>query len=210
MLGVSLGDEEVSRFMVYLEELKHWNRKMNLTSITSDREIITRHFLDSLTPCRLLRESFRESIKLLDIGSGAGFPGIPLKIALPELSVLLMESTEKKVFFMRHVIRRLMLGGAVEAVHARAEDEGIIERYSGSFDCVISRALTGLEEFLALARPYLSEGGLVIAMKGPEVVNEIGPADRVEGMEFAGLREAPVPFTDMKTILTVFRKVPVS
>ncbi len=200
-LGVVLGDEELSRFMAYLDELKAWNRKINLTSLFSEREIVLRHFLDSLTPYSVIKKS----TSLLDIGSGAGFPGIPLKIVLPELRVVLMESTAKKVFFMRHVIRRLGLGRTIEALHARAEDRGVVERYRGRFECVISRALAGLPVFLRLARPYLKEGGLVVAMKGPGVVKELGSIREMEGFVFEGTREVSVPFTERRTVLVLFR-----
>ncbi|MEK7828169.1 MAG: 16S rRNA (guanine(527)-N(7))-methyltransferase RsmG, partial [Deltaproteobacteria bacterium] len=100
-LGLAIGDKELSSFLSYLKELKEWNKKINLTAITDDKDIIIRHFLDSLTLASFL--SGKET--LLDIGSGAGFPGIPLNIVIPDLKITLMDSVNKKVIFMRHIIR---------------------------------------------------------------------------------------------------------
>src|SRR3972149_4880003 len=151
-LGVTLDEKKLSNFGVYLDEIKKWNEKMNLTSITEETEIVTRHFLDSLTPL-----SFLTGIeKVLDIGSGAGFPGIPLKIAAPSMGVTLMESTEKKIFFLRHIIRTLQLPIA-ETLFARAEDKAIISMRGGAFGWVISRALSGIDAFLAPKRGHPSE-----------------------------------------------------
>ena len=113
----SISQEEISRFDIYLRELKAWNEKFNLTAIKEDREIVIKHFLDSLTPLRLIKPG---SI-LLDIGSGAGFPGIPLKIVEPSLNITLIDSVNKKVTFMKHIIEELGLSG-IEAIHTRAED----------------------------------------------------------------------------------------
>src|SRR4030067_2642864 len=125
-LGVALDDRSVSAFMAYLRELKAWNRKINLTSIDEDEDIIVRHFLDSLTVCRFLTGAER----LLDIGSGAGFPGLPIKIAMPGTDVVLLDTVTKKVHFIRHMIRTLGLqaNGAVEAVSARVEEGAMLEK----------------------------------------------------------------------------------
>ena len=138
-LGVALGEDQLELFLTYIEELTRWNRKINLTKITDPSKIVTRHFLDSLTVCRYLKGTKR----LLDIGTGAGFPGLPVKIAMPEVEVTLMDSVEKKVFFLKSIIRTLGLSG-VRAVHARAEDAAVIEELEGSFDCVVSRAISAL------------------------------------------------------------------
>ena len=195
-LGAPLDEKKLSNFGVYLDEIKKWNEKMNLTSITEENEIVTRHFLDSLTPL-----SFLTGIeKVLDIGSGAGFPGIPLKIAAPSMGVTLMESTEKKIFFLRHIIRTLQLPNA-QTLFARAEDKAIISMIGGAFGCVISRALSGIDDFLALAAPYVKRNGFVIAMKGP--------AEEELRKELAGrkheLHEINIPFTDRTTSIIIFR-----
>ncbi|MBI5598288.1 MAG: 16S rRNA (guanine(527)-N(7))-methyltransferase RsmG [Deltaproteobacteria bacterium] len=198
-LGVSLDESKNKHFETFLGELQKWNEKMNLTSITEEKEIITRHFLDSLTPMRFL-----DGIeKILDIGSGAGFPGIPMKIAAPAIGITLMESTEKKVLFLRHIIRTLVLPNA-QTVFARAEDKGVIDMLKENFGCVISRALTGIDEFLTLAAPYVRKNGMAIAMKGPTK----GPGGEELKKELSGrkheLHEVKIPFTDRTTSIIIF------
>ncbi len=201
-LGVALDEGAIAAFSVYLEELKAWNRRINLTSIDSDKEAVIRHFLDSLTPYRYIKGAGR----LLDIGAGAGFPGIPLKIADPTIEVTLVDSVEKKVHFMRHVIRKLGLKG-IEAVSGRVEERALIERYASGFDCVISRAFTGLGRFLELSMPYLKAGGSIIAMKGPAYKDELEEAGRIKGIEPPRIYEVKVPFEQRSTTLVIFKKV---
>jgi len=202
-LGLSLSPQVVGQFMVYLRELKVWNAAMNLTAIEVDEDIITRHFLDSLTPLHLLDGVTR----LLDAGAGAGFPGIPIKLVRPGLSVTLVDSVSKKVIFMRHIIRTIGLGPDIEAVAARLEDKALVKKYAGLFDCVISRAFTSLPAFLEMALPYLAPGGVIIAMKGPKAVEELAGLGPVGcGLVFGGLHEVDIPFSDRRTSLIVFRR----
>ncbi|MBI5492316.1 MAG: 16S rRNA (guanine(527)-N(7))-methyltransferase RsmG [Deltaproteobacteria bacterium] len=200
-LGVTLSEVDLGQFITYLKELQAWNRKINLTSIESDKEIVIRHFLDSLTTLPFVKDSKR----LLDIGSGAGFPGIPLKIAAPLLEVTLLDSVEKKVHFMRHIIRTLGLKG-IEATYGRAEDPKIIERYGSLFDCVISRAFAELGKFLELSLPFVAKGGSIIAIKGPAFDRELEEARYVSGVEGPEIHEIKVPFEDRKNVLVIFRK----
>ena len=158
--GVSLSREDTEKFARYLEILKAWNERINLTALKDDGEIAVSHFLDSLSAARFVRGA--ES--LLDIGSGAGFPGIPIKIAMPGLDVTLVESVHKKTAFMNEVIRELGLTG-IRAVWGRAEDESNgVPR--GAFPRVISRAVSGVKEVLAMSEPYLAPGGSIILMRG--------------------------------------------
>ena len=167
-LGVALNKEQIEHFSTYLSELKEWNTRINLTTIIEDRDVVTRHFLDSLAPLRYLKDCQR----LLDLGSGAGFPGIPLKIARPDLSVTLLDSKEKKVLFQRHVIRTLGLKDGTCSVHGRAEELALNEKQKESFDAVISRALSSLEEFIRLGLPFLKKDGLLIAIKSKNGLEE--------------------------------------
>lgn len=201
-LGIALDEAAINAFFVYLEELKAWNRRINLTSIDSDREVVIRHFLDSLTPYRHIKGAER----LLDIGAGAGFPGIPLKIADPTIEVILMDSVEKKVHFMRHVIRKLGLKG-IEAVSGRVEERLLIDRYAFGFDCVISRAFTGLGRFIELSLPYLRAGGSIVAMKGPAYKDELEEACGIKGLEPPQIYEIKVPFEERSTTLVIFKKL---
>ncbi|MCL4873623.1 16S rRNA (guanine(527)-N(7))-methyltransferase RsmG [bacterium] len=201
-LGIELNEGQGEAFLVYLRELKTWNKRINLTAIEDDREIIIKHFLDSLTPVRFLSGIN----SALDMGAGAGFPGIPIKIAMPDLQVTLLDSVLKKVSFMRHIIRTLGLKG-IEAIHARAEANELKTRLAGSFDCVISRAFSELAAFSALALPYLKPGGMLLAMKGPAVSDELGAMGETSGFTRPEVHEARVPFSSRVTRLVVMRKL---
>jgi len=201
-LGITIGDEQAALFLKYLSELKEWNKKINLTAITDDRDIVIRHFLDSLALIPFLANQKA----LLDIGSGAGFPGIPLKIMLPDLKVTLMDSVNKKVFFMRHIIRTLGLKH-IEAIHARAEDKAFIKKIGSSFDVVTSRAFAELSKFLEIAAPYTKKGGLLLAMKGPKGVEEVKALWQLNNAEYVEAKEVRLPFSEMTTTILSFKKL---
>lgn len=201
-LGVDLTEAQAAAFLRYLRELQAWNRKINLTTITDDKDIVIRHFLDSLTPVRLL--SGVES--LLDIGSGGGFPGLPLKIALPSLKVTLMDSVEKKVHFTRHMIRTLGLKD-IDAISGRVESPDVIYSLSGTFDCVTSRAFAELEAFVSLATPYVRPGGMLLALKGPALETEMKAMGTVRGLSTPEVHHIEVPFSGRTTSLVVMRKL---
>lgn len=167
-LGLRLSPPQLQRFERYLEELRLWNRVVNLTALREEDEIVRGHFLDSLAVLPWVPARGR----LLDLGSGAGLPGVPLKIARPELQVTLLEASRKKALFLRHLGRCLELD--LEVRCQRAERPGDLE---GAFDAVISRALGPLRRVAELGLPYLREGGTLLAMKGPrarEEVRELG------------------------------------
>jgi 16S rRNA (guanine527-N7)-methyltransferase len=158
-VGVSLSDTQIDLFDLYLQELVEWNKTFNLTSIRDPEDIVIKHFVDSLTPLPYLELSGG----LLDIGPGAGFPSLPLKIAAPELQVLLVEANRKKVSFLKHLIRTLSLD-SVTVLHSRFEH---IKPPDQSFSTIISRAFTRLEPLLKLVAPLLHPGNTLIAMLGP-------------------------------------------
>lgn len=147
-------------FERYLQLLLKWNKTYNLTSITDPKEIQIKHFEDSLAPLPFLANGAR----LLDIGTGAGFPGIPLKISKPNLDVVLLDSQRKKISFCEAVIRELKLTG-IKAVHGRSDDAQI-QKQADHFDVVISRATFSIADFLSEAVPFLKANGCAIAMKG--------------------------------------------
>ena len=202
LIGVDLTSAERDLFMLYLRELKSWNKKINLTGLKSDRDIVIGHFLDSMSAARFVPEGSR----LLDIGSGAGFPGIPIKIISPSLEVTLLDSVHKKVVFMREVIRSLGLGG-IEAVWGRAEDQGNgIERRS--FQSVITRAVGPIPGILRLSESYLAAGGRIILMRGQRGGEEWEAArsDVSEEYRLAERSDFTLPFGGQsRTILVVER-----
>lgn len=201
-LGIILEDKQVSMFFKYAAELKEWNKKINLTAIVDDKDIVIRHFLDSLTIAPFLVHKKT----LLDIGSGAGFPGIPLKIAIPELKITLFDSVNKKVIFMRNIIRTLGLKD-IEAVHARAEHSEIIKKFEGSFDIVTSRAFAELGIFLKTAAPYAKTGeGIILAVKGPKGIEELKGLKQPKDTEYIETKEVKLPFTDIVNTILFFKK----
>lgn len=158
-LGVELTTAELGKFYHFAAELKKWARKINLTAITADEEIAVKHFLDSLTLLKIVTGHGR----LLDIGSGAGFPAIPVKIARHELKVVSVDAVEKKVIFQRHAARLLRLHD-FEAVHARGEE--LAGHFAGAFHWVVSRAFSDIPTFVRIVLPLIKDNGTIIAMKG--------------------------------------------
>ena len=162
---VKIGSEEAGKFSIHAGELIKWNSKTNLTAITDPLEVAVKHFLDSLAPARIIPPG----LSMLDMGSGGGFPGIPLKIILPSLSVSLVDSSRKKVSFLKHVIRTLGLEG-INAFQARVED---LSENKERFDVVICRAFSSLDKFIESAIPILAENGIIVALKGKVSYKEI-------------------------------------
>jgi len=168
-LGIDLHRFETDQYTTHATELIRWNRKTNLTSITDPFEIAIKHFIDSLASHSFITEGS----SVLDIGTGGGFPGIPLKIVFPSNSVLLVDASRKRVSFLKHVIRTLKLS-RIDAVHMRAEalkKEGRVPE--GGFDVVVCRALTAFDRFVKLALPVVAEKGKIIALKGSDAEKEI-------------------------------------
>lgn len=198
-VGVVLDSLKLQQFATYLKELKAWNRRVNLTSLQNDLDILVKHFIDSLLPLRFI--PFHSS--LLDIGSGAGFPGIPLKIAEPSLSVTLLDSKRKKVFFQRHIIRMLDLRG-IEAIHGRAEELKGKENFS-PFDVVISRALYSFEGLQQVSKGCLKKGGTLIVLKTPHGVREEEKGVR-EGFRLKGYMDCTLPLKKGKRRIVLLEK----
>jgi 16S rRNA (guanine527-N7)-methyltransferase len=163
-VGVSLRDSQIELFKLYLQELLEWNKTFNLTGIRDPEDIVIKHFVDSLTPLPYLEPSGR----LLDIGPGAGFPSIPLKIAAGDLQVTLVEANRKRVSFLKHIIRTLKLESVV-LLHSRFEH---MEPAEQPFNTIISRAFTRLEPLLKLVAPLMAPGNTLVAMLGPPKASE--------------------------------------
>ncbi len=160
-LGVVIDEGITAPFSIHASELLTWNRKINLTAITNPRDIAIKHFVDSLAPAGCIPDGAR----LLDIGSGAGFPGIPLKMLKPSIAVLLIDAVRKKINFLKQVLRILGLEN-IEARQIRTENLLKGTGQAASFDVIISRALSDLPPFVKSALPLLAKQGTIIAMKG--------------------------------------------
>ena len=201
--GVHLNQERVALFDRYLKELLKWNQKINLTAIRTEKGIVLKHFLDSLSVYPYLPAH----ASLLDLGSGAGFPGIPLKIVEPSFGITLVDSVLKKVDFQRHIIRVLGLEG-VKTIHGHVQEKEIPEKVEGRCDVVISRAFSDLKTFLLLSGPFLRDGGLAVAMKGEVNEGERDVASTLEESRYTLRRTVSfsLPFSSFKRTILLFEK----
>jgi|UniRef100_A0A7C5ELI8 16S rRNA (guanine527-N7)-methyltransferase len=206
ILETPLAPETLAQVQVYLQELKTWNARVNLTGLKTDREIVIKHFLDSLAVLPYLAGA----TSLVDLGSGAGFPGLVLKLARPDLALTLVESRGKKAAFLQYLVALLKLPG-VEVKEMRLTPK-LARKWGPSFTAVISRATFKLPELLALAAPLLFPGGRVLALKGPRLAAEELEAGRqiLSGLEFGTLelKEYQLPLTSEKRLLVMAQKAP--
>jgi len=211
-LGLQLVDQDtaLARLVGYFQELRKWNRKVNLVAREAgDQEILEKHFLDSLTLLPWLGQGIAaQPASLLDIGTGAGFPGLVLKIACPDLAVTLVEPREKRVFFLRQVARLLGISAGLEILPVRLEPRAATSVLAGrTFRVVTSRAFSELRAFLELAAPYCAPQGRVICMKGPRAPEELAAWQAAAGdspLKFIEQREWCLPFSGGTRILLVF------
>jgi 16S rRNA (guanine527-N7)-methyltransferase len=168
-LGFTASKEQINAFMTYLSVLKKWNKAYNLTSLEKNEDIIIKHFLDSLLYLKAILEG---EIRIADVGSGAGFPGIPIKIIRPETEIFLIEPSRKKSAFLRHVIRQLKLKG-IEVIEKRIEETRVSHELPFAVDVAVTRALFSIRDFIKKAKPIVREGGILILNKGPKVQEEL-------------------------------------
>ena len=201
--GIHLDEKTAEAFELYLKELLKWNQKINLTAIRMEKGIVLKHFLDSLSVFPYLSNIS----SLLDIGSGAGFPGIPLKMVKPSLEMTMIDSVRKKVDFQKHILRILGLKGIV-AIHGRIQDKEILQSMGGRFDMAISRGFSDLRTFLILSFPFLKKGGIVLAMKGEVDIEEIRLFSRMEETRYRLQKTVPffLPFSFLKRSILFFEK----
>ena len=199
-LDISLSIDQVNSFFVYLAELKKWNRKINLTAITEERDAVIKHLLDSLS--YLKGFSPAQGLRLLDMGSGAGFPAIPIKLAMPGISVTLVESVKKKTSFLRHVVRTLSLEN-VQIIDKRTHD--LAEPFLLSFDVVTARAFAEMSASLEAGVPFLKHGGVKVLSRGPEeAISEQLMAKA--GVALEKKIELTLPHSDYRRVIWVFRR----
>lgn len=207
---VQLNAQQAKAFVRFAQLLVEWNQRFNLTSLDDDASILALHFADSLTPVRLLGETIQRTPApaLIDVGTGGGFPGIPLKIALPDLSVTLMDSTAKKVQFCDEVIRSLELQG-IHAVHGRAEEAAHQPEHRERYDVVTARAVAPLQTLAEYLLPFARLGGVCIAMKGSDAQAEVDQAAGAIGKlggEVLRVENVHLPGRDDRRALIVIAK----
>ncbi len=176
-LGIPLKENHLALFQTYYEELVEWNRRFNLTAITDYEGVQVRHFLDSLSCLLVLpRAELQAGARVIDVGTGAGFPGLPLRIVCPGMRLTLLEATRKKVEFLEHLLRRLGLSD-VEVIHARAEDLGHRPGYREGYDWAIARALAEMPTLVEYLLPLVRVRGAILAQKGENAPAEVHSAE---------------------------------
>jgi 16S rRNA (guanine527-N7)-methyltransferase len=188
-LGVGLSPAQLEQFESYYRELIDWNQRLNLTAITDYEEVQLKHFLDSLTIILAWPpQAAQKNLRLIDVGTGAGLPGIPLKIVFPDIKLTLLEATAKKADFLSHIVEKVGLG-SVEIVVGRAEEVAHQPQYREGFELVLSRAVAALPALVELALPFCALGGSFIAQKKGAIDEEIGRAAKAISLLGGRLRE---------------------
>jgi len=203
-IGVELNEFHVKQFEKYQELLLEWNEKINLTAITEENDIITKHFIDSLYCLKYINVND----KVLDVGTGAGFPGIPIKIVSHETKVTLLDSLNKRIVYLNDVISKLGLKN-VEAIHGRAEELGVENEYREQFDIVTARAVANMKVLSEYCLPFVKVNGKFVCMKGSEYKEELEAAKAHIGNlggKITDVKEIVLPGTDIKHTIIVIEK----
>lgn len=206
-LNLDLSDKDKLRFQNYKELLQEWNEKINITTIIEDEGIDIKHFLDSLTLLSL--DLFNGKKSLIDIGTGGGFPGIPLKIMKDNLEVTLLDSLNKRIIFLDEVIKKLELKG-IYALHGRAEELSRKKEYREKYDIAVSRAVASLDTLSEYCLPFVRVGGHFIAMKGPDMEEELEASEKaieVLGGKIVDSKIVRLPQSHIKHSLIVIEKI---
>jgi 16S rRNA (guanine527-N7)-methyltransferase len=209
-MGINLHKEQIKKFSRYLELLIQWNQKINLTSLKTPHEIIIKHFLDSISCIKVITKYINiEEISIIDVGTGAGFPGIPIKITCPSIRLYLLEARKKKTVFLEKIIEEMNFQ-QVEILDGRAEAFGKCPNYREKYDIALSRAVASLNTLSEYCLPLVRVGGLFIAQKGRSYNEEIDKALKTVqllGGELIGVENVRIPFINQERYLLVIKKI---
>lgn len=204
-LDMNINNSQVLELYKYMQLLIEWSEKINLTAIKEPDEIIIKHFIDSLT----INKYIKKGSSLIDIGTGAGFPGIPIKITREDISVTLLDSLNKRIKFLEEVIKNLNLENIV-TIHSRAEDLGKDKKYRQQFEYATSRAVAPLNYLLEYMLPYIKVGGICICMKGSNINNELIEAENAIsklGGKIEKIENIRLPETDIERNIVIVKKI---
>ncbi len=205
LLGIDVSEEMAQKLLTYSELLKEWNEKINLTAITDDEGIAIKHFLDSATAIC----TGKVGEKVIDVGTGAGFPGMVLKILKPDIKITLLDSLNKRINFLNEVVKECSLSD-VKTVHLRAEDGGQNAEHREKYDTAVSRAVANLTVLAEYCLPYVKVGGYFLALKGPVADEELKDARKAIGIlggEVLQVFDAKIPFSELNHKIIIIKKV---
>lgn len=203
-ISISLNEKQVDKFINYKNLLKEWNEKINLTAITDDEEIVIKHFIDSLT----IEKYIEEDASIIDVGTGAGFPGIPIKIVREDIKLTLLDSLNKRILFLQEILNENNLENAI-CIHGRAEDFGKDLKYREKYDIATARAVANMSTLLELCMPFVKVGGKFICMKGNnlEEIKDAENALKMLGGEIEKIENFIIPDTDIERNIIIVKKV---
>ncbi len=206
-LGIELSQWQIEKFILYKELLLEWNKKINITSITDEVEVDIKHFIDSITP--MTTNLLEDGIRVIDIGTGGGFPGIPLKILNEDMELVLLDSLNKRIKFLDEVIDKLDLKGT-QTIHGRAEELGREEIHREKYDIAISRAVASLNTLSEYCLPFVKVGSYFIAMKGSDIDEELLEAKeaiKILGGRVKDKKFIKLPLSDITHSLIIIEKI---
>lgn len=206
-LGIDASEEALKKLISFKDIMLEWNEKINLTAITEEREVYIKHFIDSAT-C-LATGCIKENMSAIDVGTGAGFPGVPLKILMDSLDMTLLDSLNKRISYLKEVSAKLGLKN-VNTVHARAEEAGADKAYRERYDIVLSRAVAAMSVLCEYCMPFAKVGGVFLCQKGPDIKEELEEARsaiRTLGGRVREIKEFKLPYSDIKHNIIIIEKV---
>ena len=205
--GINVNDQMINDLKTYREILVDWNQKMNLTGIEEEKEVFIKHFLDSISA--VSNGYIKDGISLIDVGTGAGFPGLPLKICLKDIKLTLLDSLNKRINFLQEVSNSVNLED-IEFIHGRAEDFGKNPEYREQYDVATARAVAGLPILMEFCVPFVKVGGYFVCLKGPNAnleLEESKAAMDVLGVEFVEKVDVELPNEELRHNILVFNEV---
>ena len=204
-INININETQLEKFYSYMQLLLEWNKKINLTAITDENEIILKHFIDSLT----ISKHIESESYIIDVGTGAGFPGIPLKIIREDVKIVLLDSLNKRISFLNEIIKALNLEN-IEAIHGRAEEIAKNKKYREKFNIVTSRAVANLSTLSEYMLPLTKVSGKAICMKGKEIENEINDAKNainILGGKITDIEQFQLIDNDINRSIVIINKV---